>query len=145
MALVRSPVRGRPRAELQRELRERDARIAGLQGELGDARNEATRLETLLQHERSAAAEKLAVLDDAQKKLAGRLPALSADALQRNNQAFLELARNALGQQQELAKTDLQARTKEIDQLVKPLRESLDKVDGRSASWRRHGPRPSAR
>jgi DNA recombination protein RmuC len=117
--------------ELERVLRERDARIAGLQGELGDARNEATRLETLLQHERSATAEKLAVLDDAQKKLADAFRLLSADALQRNNQAFLELARNALGQQQELARTDLQARTTEIDQLVKPLRESLEKVDGR--------------
>jgi DNA recombination protein RmuC len=117
--------------ELQREVHEREARAATLQRELGDARTDATRLGTLLEHERATAQEKLALLDDAQKRLAESFRALSADALHRNNETFLELARNTLSQQQQLARTDLEAQAKEIDHLVKPLRESLDKVDGK--------------
>jgi DNA recombination protein RmuC len=140
-------------AELQRQLQERDARAGDLQREheartaalqrehearaaelqraVTDARVEAAALRERLEHEHRSAAEKLAMLDEAQKKLADAFRALSADALDRNNQTFLELARNALGQQQQLAKTDLDARAQEIDQLVKPLRESLEKVDGK--------------
>ncbi|CAN5643765.1 DNA recombination protein RmuC [soil metagenome] len=114
--------------ELQRE---HEARLSELQRELADARVEASALRERLDAERSAATEKLAMLDEAQTKLGDAFRALSADALNRNNETFLELARNTLGQQQQLARGDLEARAKEIDQLVKPLRESLDKVDGK--------------
>jgi DNA recombination protein RmuC len=139
--------------QLQRELHERDARIAEvqrerdarifalqrehdtrtteLQRELTDARVEASTLRERVEHERTSAAEKLGVLDEAQRKLADAFRALSADALSKNNETFLELARNAMGQQHLLAKGELESRAREIDQLVKPLRESLDKVDGR--------------
>jgi DNA recombination protein RmuC len=43
----------------------------------------------------------------------------------------LELARTTLERFQETAKGDLEFRQKAIDQLIKPLRESLDKVDGK--------------
>jgi DNA recombination protein RmuC len=118
-------------ADLQREVAERDRRIAELQQQVTDARIELGTLHERLDHERASAAEKLGLLDEAQRKLADAFRALSADALTRNNEAFIELARNAFGQQHELAKGDLEARTREIDQLVKPLRESLEKVDGR--------------
>lgn len=51
-----------------------------------------------------------AALDDARQKLADTFQALSADALQRNNQVFLELAGVSL---------------------VQPVRESLEKVDSK--------------
>jgi DNA recombination protein RmuC len=73
------------------------------------------------------------LLEDAEQKLADRFRALSADALTRNNEAFLELARNSLGHQHQLAQGELEARTREIDNLVKPLRDSLEKVDTRIA------------
>lgn len=117
--------------ELQRELHERAARINTLQAEVTDARVEASTMRERVEHERTSGAEKLAVIDDAQRKLSDAFRALSADALSKNNETFMELARNTLGQQQQLVKVDLDARAKEIDQLVKPLRESLDKVDGR--------------
>jgi DNA recombination protein RmuC len=118
-------------AELQREVHERDARLAELQRALADARVDASALRERLDAEREAAGEKLALLDEAQKKLSDAFRALSADALNRNNETFLDLARNALGQQQQLAKGELEARAREIDQLVKPLRDSLEKVDGK--------------
>jgi DNA recombination protein RmuC len=114
--------------ELQRE---HEARVAQLQREVADARVDATALRERLEAERTAAAEKLAMLDEAQHKLADAFRALSADALNRNNETFLELARNTLSQQQQLATGEFEARAKAIDLLVKPLRESLDKVDGK--------------
>jgi DNA recombination protein RmuC len=55
--------------------------------------------------------------------------ALSADALARNNQAFLDLARSALAQTQQAARGDLDLRQQAIADLVTPVRASLDKVD----------------
>jgi DNA recombination protein RmuC len=55
--------------------------------------------------------------------------ALSADALARNNQAFLELARAALAQTQEAARGDLDLRRQAIAEMVTPVRASLEKVD----------------
>jgi DNA recombination protein RmuC len=57
--------------------------------------------------------------------------ALSADALARNNQAFLELARATLAQTQEAARGDLEMRQQAIVELVAPVRSSLDKVDSK--------------
>src|SRR5881398_1381183 len=56
---------------------------------------------------------------------------LSADALKSNNQAFIHLAKATLEQFQQGAKSDLEARQKAVDELVRPLRESLERVDGK--------------
>ena len=57
--------------------------------------------------------------------------ALSADALTRNNQAFLDLARATLAQTQEAARGDLDLRRQAIADLVTPVRSSLEKVDSK--------------
>ena len=57
--------------------------------------------------------------------------ALSAEALARNNQAFLELARSNLAEVQTAARGDLEKRQQAFAELVSPVRESLDKVDAR--------------
>ena len=57
--------------------------------------------------------------------------ALSADALARNNQAFLELARATLGQAQEAARGDLEKRQQAIGELVAPVRASLENMAGK--------------
>jgi DNA recombination protein RmuC len=77
----------------------------------------------------NAAQEKLALLEEARQKLAEAFQALSAEALKSNNQAFLQLAREALEKHQIQAKGDLESRQKAIEQLVKPIAESLGKVD----------------
>ena len=88
-------------------------------------------LKAELAHEREAAKEKLAVLDDAQRRLSETFQALSAEALRRNNTSFLELANVSLERFQESAKGDLEKRQTAITELVKPVRESLDKVDAK--------------
>ncbi|HLK47876.1 MAG TPA: DNA recombination protein RmuC [Bryobacteraceae bacterium] len=84
-----------------------------------------------LEADRAAAAEKIALWSDAQQKLADSFRALSADALARNNQAFLDLAKSALGQAQESARGDLEKRQQAIAELLTPVRSSLDKVDSK--------------
>src|ERR1041385_8332450 len=66
-----------------------------------------------------------------QRETEAAFQALSADALARNNQAFLELAKATLAQTQEAARGDLDKRQQAIGEIVAPVRASLDKVDSR--------------
>jgi DNA recombination protein RmuC len=86
-------------------------------------------LEIHLRQERDGAAEKAALLDQAEHKLADAFRSLSAEALKSNNQAFLDLARQNLGTFQEHARGDLAARQQAVATLVQPLAETLDKLN----------------
>jgi len=118
-----------------RELREASDKARAdterLQSEVTSLLTAQSALETRLVEERRAAQEKLESFQQATQALSDQFKALSAAALRDNNQSFLELAKATLGQFQETAKGDLELRTRAIDQLVKPLKESLEKVDGK--------------
>lgn len=118
---------------LEANIADREARITSLNGEITLLKTAQAELNTTIEQERKAAAEKLALLEDAQKKLSDAFRALSADALNHNNQSFLELAKAALETFQESARGDLERRQQAIGDLVKPLKESLEKVDGEIA------------
>jgi DNA recombination protein RmuC len=96
-------------------LRQQEARIAAL--------------DTRLVEQSKALEELKALLQQAQTALGDSFKALSSDALQNNNQAFLQLAKATLEKFQEGARGDLEARHKAVDDLVRPLKESLAKVD----------------
>ena len=117
--------------ELESAVSMREKRIADLQTENTDLKAKLSEIETRLAEERKAAEEKLKLLDEARQKLSDAFKALSADALKSSNASFLELARETLERYQESAKSDLQIRQTAIDELVKPLKESLEKVDGK--------------
>jgi len=116
-------------SELEEAVRLKDERMAKLQDENARLLAKVSELETALKEERKAADEKLALLDEAQQKLSDAFKALSADALRSNNQTFLELAITTLREFQEGARSDLETRRKAIDELVKPLKDSLEKVN----------------
>jgi len=134
---------GTLRATLEERLRSKDAQLGKLESALGGAQVElgrlrqagaageaqVARLETAIEAERRAAGEKLRLLDEAQARLADAFRALSAQALESNNASFLHLAKATLERFQEGAKGDLEQRQRAIDELVKPLQESLGKVD----------------
>ncbi|HEX6046003.1 MAG TPA: DNA recombination protein RmuC [Pyrinomonadaceae bacterium] len=115
--------------QLREELDRQTAQVAELRNE--NSRNVAqlSALETKLEDERRISQEKLELLTKAEDKLADAFKALSADALRNNNQSFIDLARQNLEKFQETAKGDLERRQTAIDELVKPLKESLEKVD----------------
>ncbi len=95
------------------------------------SRSENSQLQAELEGERRAAQERLSAFNRATDELTEKFKALSRDALRDNNQSFLQLANNTLEKFQESARGDLDHRQKAIDQLVKPLKESLEKVDGK--------------
>lgn len=95
------------------------------------AREDSGSLKAQLEGERRAAQERSESFKLAAEELSEKFKALSRDALKDNNQSFLELARATLEKFQTSARGDLELRQKAIDQLVKPLQESLQKVDGK--------------
>jgi DNA recombination protein RmuC len=94
-------------------------------------RAENAQLKAELEGERRAAQERKDSFKQAADELSEKFKALSRDALKDNNQSFLQLAHSTLEKFQEGAKGELEQRQKAIDQLVKPLKESLEKVDGK--------------
>jgi DNA recombination protein RmuC len=94
-------------------------------------RDHNTELKAQLEGERRAAQERSESFKQAADELSEKFKALSRDALKDNNQSFLDLARATLEKFQTSAKGDLELRQRAIDQLVKPLKESLERVDGK--------------
>ncbi len=121
------------------------ARIAGLNERLADLDDEVHRLSeevTLERKAREAAAleaaslrskvesekEKLALIQVADQKLRETFQALSAEALTRNSQSFLTLARTELAKHQAAAGAELETRRQAIEAMVKPIDQSLKDV-----------------
>jgi DNA recombination protein RmuC len=121
----------REREVSAREALERRAEreIAELRQVGADLRNRVTEVETTLELERQAADDKLRLLEGAREQLGQAFSAASAEALAKNNEAFLHLAKQNLEVFQERARGDLEAREKAIGELVRPLADSLGKVD----------------
>ena len=82
-----------------------------------------------LQEARRLSDEKLALVSDAQSKLSETFRALSSEVLHNNNQAFLDLAKQTFERLQDGARSDLDSRQKSIDEMIRPLKESLSRVD----------------
>jgi DNA recombination protein RmuC len=125
-------------AAAQARAQDAQSQVAGLEAALtrsedalSDSRQQQARLAAEVNAERRSAAEKLALIQQAEIKLREAFSALSAEALRQNNQSFLELARTSLGEFQQTAKLDLEGRQRAIDELIQPLKQSLANVDGK--------------
>ena len=92
-------------------------------------RNCNTQLQTTLELERKAHDEKLQTLQEAREQLSHTFSALSSQALKHNTEEFLKLATENLRHFQTRAQGDLEQREKAIENLVKPIREALDKTE----------------
>ncbi|MFA5554530.1 MAG: DNA recombination protein RmuC [Phycisphaerae bacterium] len=106
----------------------KESEISQLRNNCSSLSTELAGLKVKLEEQNKAAEEKLALLNEAKEKLAESFKALAADALKNNDQSFLNLAKTVLEKHQQEAKTDVDARKKAIDDLVKPLRDVLDEV-----------------
>ncbi len=95
-------------------------------------REQAAGLKQQLEQERRSGEERRLLVAAAETQLADAFNALSAQALARNNQAFLDLATQNLALFQETAKGDLAARQHAVEGLVKPLSEELAKLAGQT-------------
>src|SRR5580698_9216819 len=66
---------------------------------------------------------------ESERSLKETFGALAADALHRNNQAFVVLAESRLSEKVTEAKAVFDGKEKALDGLVGPLKESLDRMD----------------
>jgi DNA recombination protein RmuC len=85
----------------------------------------------VFRHERRSSAARLAFVEDTHARLRDTFQALSAEALRLNNQSFLDLAKASLGEFQKGAEAELESRHKAIDALLRPIGESLGKMDAK--------------
>ncbi len=92
-------------------------------------RNQLTEIRSRLDVETKAAAEKQALLDRAELKLADTFKALSADALKFSSEQFLHLAKASLSAHTEAAKGDIEKRQTAIASLVQPVTDTLGRFE----------------
>jgi DNA recombination protein RmuC len=140
----------RGRLGSDRALRASEARMAAAAGENNALRSELDRskdeigeLRRLLREAemaraateargeelRSGVEQQRMLLQQAQSRLTDAFKSLAADALSRNNDQFLALARENLGVLEARALADFDTRQKAIEGVVIPVRESLQKMD----------------
>ncbi len=86
------------------------------------AQKRIAELETALDLERRHAAERVPEIEKA-------IALLANQALRQNSQSFLQLAQENLKQFQVQAKNDLAQKEKAVEQMVKPIREALEKTE----------------
>jgi DNA recombination protein RmuC len=103
--------------------------LAAQQEANAQLRESVASLKASIAEERKANEEKLAVLDRASAELTKTFQALAAEALNSNNQSFLDLAKASLEKFQSEAKGDLEARQQAVAHLVEPIQQSLTQVD----------------
>ena len=108
-----------------------EADLATARASLAQISDLKSQIENSLSAERAAAAEKIAALTDAHERLTTSFKSLSADALSRNTDEFLKLARESFGKLHQQSADELGKRQQAIDSMVKPLKESLEKVDAK--------------
>lgn len=121
-------LRGRQAALAERVIA-RDEEIRRLSTDLATLRTARDELA----HQLACAQNHLDAERTAHERLVTEFKALSADALRSNRADFLEEAKQAFTHLQQQSAGDLEKRQLAIDALVKPLRESLEKVDGKIA------------
>ncbi len=121
-------------------LREAKLQLGQIEGELARLRSQESALaircatlQTELEKDQALFAERQATLEAARDSFADAFKVISAEALTKNNQSFLELARNTLEAQQAAAlaaaRTDLDKRQLAIGELVTPVKTSLEKFE----------------
>ncbi|MGH9325530.1 MAG: DNA recombination protein RmuC, partial [Terriglobia bacterium] len=111
------------------ELRPQLQELARLREKVKDEELLRVAAETRLEQTQAKFDEQKELLEDARTKLGDSFRALSAEALKSNNQDFMALARSAFETLQARAAGDLESRQKEIQALVAPLKESLDRYE----------------
>jgi len=104
------------------------------EAELAAVRSAQAQLSTL----NAQLSTQLAAEHAAHDRLTNEFKALSADALRANRTDFLEQAKQAFAHLQQQSSGELDQRKHAVEALVKPLRESLEKVDGKIAEIERN-------
>lgn len=106
-------------------------RSAQLQLELARAMTEAELRRAEVDRERQLAQDQAAQAAASSEQMLAQFKAASSDVMRDNREAFLQLAKAELEQTRIKSAGDLEARTKQVDELVKPIGTTLKEVDQR--------------
>lgn len=101
-------------------------------------REENAQLRIELAHQREVVPEKLALLEKAQEHLRTSFDALAAAALRNSTEEFLKLADQRMGNTQKEAMTEISKRQQALDELIRPIRDTLTQVDQKLTESDRH-------
>jgi DNA recombination protein RmuC len=96
-------------------------RVHALEVELAQARAEISSQESLAQEREQA-------LELAAMRVRAGFDAAATEALRGNSEVFLQMARQALAQQQQLAERQLTEREKAVENMLAPVREALQRT-----------------
>ena len=114
---------------LRLELEARRSEISNLQLEVRSAGVSCAQAEERAAQVERRFQEQRAVLEDAERKLTDTFKSLAADALRINTDDFLKRADEKLKADREVASQTFSAREKALEELVRPARDSLVKLD----------------
>ncbi len=115
--------------ELETALAAKNTAITEMHGENRALSQRLQEMEARLGRERKEAEEKLALLKEAREELTTVFKAASSDIFEQSGKTLVEMAKAALGEAQAKAAKELEVRRQSIQELVRPLRESLCRVD----------------
>ncbi len=116
-------------AELRRQLEQDRLEGVQLRADLATAQQARASAEVRTEEALKHVADQKQLVDQSRQQLLESFQALSNDALTKNNQAFLNLARVSFETLQAKAEGELSQRQQAIDGLVKPLHDSLQRYD----------------
>lgn len=120
-------------ADLERRCGEETARCEQLRDEITTARQECARVSAQLESAQKRFEEQKRSLDEAHARLREAFAHLSSEALAKNNEAFLQLARQRFETISAEATGALDQRKEQIEGLLKPMREMLNQYQQRLA------------
>ena len=112
-----------------RELTKAEAEIKRMRDEIVELKVEKGEQKTYINEQKRLSDAKLAMVKESQEKLTQAFRALSAEALEKSNKSFLDLAKETLSKFQETAKGDLDKKQQSFEEIVKPVKESLTRLD----------------
>lgn len=116
-------------SELRKQTDEERMQLARLRDELSTVLQARAVAETRCEETFKNLEEQKALLSQARQDLAETFRALSGEALKTNNEAFLNLAKTSFETLHAEAKGELSQRQQAIDELVKPLHDSLKRYE----------------
>ncbi|MDH5730588.1 MAG: DNA recombination protein RmuC [Gammaproteobacteria bacterium] len=96
---------------------------------MSQLREDNIKLNNRIELEAQLHAERNLALEKAKQQMLDSFAQLSSQALSKNNEAFLQLAEQNLKRFQEKANSDLNLKEKSIENLVKPIRDALEKTE----------------
>ncbi len=115
--------------QLDAELSARDEQLQTRTDEALDLSIANARLKERLNQQQLLFEQQTHIIEQAQQQLSTAFKALSADALAQNSRSFVTMAQETFSRFEQHSVTQLQQRQEAVDALIKPIRQSLDKVD----------------